>query len=121
VIGDRVKEVRQYLKLTQEEFGQQLGKSRFVVLNWEGGRSDLDDSDLNLIHRTLGVSKAWLEHGVGEMFGNPNAQLQAKVDLILQGEPSTRKAMIATVVSLPDQALEVFEKLLDALEKGRGL
>lgn len=78
MMQDRIKEIRRYLGMTQEEFGQSLGKSRFVILNWEGGRSDLNESDINLIHKTHGISKSWLQHGVGKMFGSPNAEIQVK-------------------------------------------
>ena len=53
-IGDRVKERRKYLGLTQIELGQRIHKSSQVVSNWERGyTTGISADDLQLLARAL--------------------------------------------------------------------
>lgn len=71
--GDRVKELRSYLHLTQQDFADRIGIKRSTITNYEVGRNDPVDSVISLICREFGVSEAWLRTGEGEMFV-PQAQ-----------------------------------------------
>ena len=68
---ERVRYLRkQYLKMTQTEFGEHLGVSRSVINNIELNylsRPEKKISLLKLICREFGVSEEWLLYGKGEM------------------------------------------------------
>ena len=53
-IGDRIKERRRYLGLTQIELGQRIHKSSQVVSNWERGyTTGISAEDLQLLAHAL--------------------------------------------------------------------
>ena len=53
-IGDRIKERRRYLGLTQIELGQRIHKSSQVVSNWERGyTTGISADDLQLLAQAL--------------------------------------------------------------------
>lgn len=71
-IYKRIKELRkQHLKLSQEQFGEQLGVSRTVIKNIELGtlaRPEQKEPLYRLICETFHVNYKWLTSGDGEMF-----------------------------------------------------
>ena len=67
-MNKRVKQLRLYLNLTQEEFGKKLGVTRSAISYIESGRSKLTDHMLFTICLTYEVNKNWLQNGTGDMF-----------------------------------------------------
>lgn len=67
-IGERIRELREILGLTQKEFGEKIGKSRNAVTNWEIGRRNIDETTIKLISKTFGISEKWLKTGEGSIF-----------------------------------------------------
>lgn len=71
-IYERIKHLRkQHLKLSQEQFGEQLGVSRTVIKNIELGtlaRPEQKEPLYRLICSTFNISYEWLTTGNGEMF-----------------------------------------------------
>ena len=65
---NRIKAVREALKLSQREFGERLGVSRDVISNIEYER--VQPKDLFLLHicQMYRVNEHWLKTGEGEMF-----------------------------------------------------
>lgn len=68
---DRVKALRKSVKLTQREFGERLGVSIDVVKNLEYNRVEPTDLIINVICAKFGVNEHWLRTGEGEMFEEP--------------------------------------------------
>ena len=59
-IGDRIKERRKYLGLTQIELGQRIHKSSQVVSNWERGyTTGISAEDLQLLAQALATDIAF--------------------------------------------------------------
>jgi len=67
-IGKRIRELRKILGLTQEQFGERIGKSWRTIQDWEAGKSNIPDHTLKFISSTFGVSYEWLKEGRGEMW-----------------------------------------------------
>ncbi len=67
-IGQRLRLLRKELGLTQEEFGQRIGKGVATIKRWESGQTEPNDKTLRLISHTFGVSYEWLKEGKGEMW-----------------------------------------------------
>ena len=67
-IGQRIKELRKMLGLSQKEFAEKIGKSLRAVQNWEYGQRTPDESTLKLIAKEFNVNEEWLKTGEGEMF-----------------------------------------------------
>lgn len=66
--GERVKELRNALNLTQTEFGSRIGVSRNSVASYESGVRNMNDYILKNICRTFNADYFWLTEGKGDMF-----------------------------------------------------
>ena len=99
-MGNRIRELRKHLGLTQQEFADRIGVKQNTLSQYESGRNDPIDAVVSLICREFGVSEAWLRTGEGEMIA-----------------PSTRQEEIAKYVgelfaSKPDPFKERFILML---------
>lgn len=65
---NKIKEIRESLKLSQREFGEKLGVSRDVISNIEYGRVQPKELFLTHVCQVYGVNRQWLERGEGKMF-----------------------------------------------------
>ncbi len=65
---NRIKAIREALKLSQREFGEKLGVSRDVISNIEYGRVPPKDLLLRHICQIYKVNEEWLQTGEGDMF-----------------------------------------------------
>ena len=68
MIGDRLKELRKILGLTQQEFADKLGIKRNAIATYEVGKSNPGDSVVALICSKFSVSESWLRAGEGDPF-----------------------------------------------------
>lgn len=73
-VENRIRSVRETLKLNQAEFGSRLGVTVGVISNIELHRNKKDIYDnpiLDLICAIYNVNLDWLRTGEGEMFNEP--------------------------------------------------
>ncbi|SCW57444.1 DNA-binding transcriptional regulator, XRE-family HTH domain [Paenibacillus tianmuensis] len=106
---NRIKAVREYLGLSQREFGEQLGVSRDVISNLEYNRVQPRELLLKHICKLYSVSETWLETGQGEMFvdkKNQNKKLDEAVAIFKKLHPDFQ-----------DYALEQLKKLSELQSK----
>lgn len=108
-MSNRIKAVREALKLSQREFGEKLGVSRDVISNIEYERVQPKELLLRHMCQLYKVNEHWLETGEGEMFeGNPEEV--SKLDEALSIFKSLRP-------EFQDYALEQIKKLAELQEK----
>lgn len=62
-INERVKELRQNLHMSQEEFGKAIGLSKSGISNIESGARNIRDAHIKLICSSFNVSENWLRTG----------------------------------------------------------
>ena len=67
-IGDRIREIRRYLQLTQREFAERLGIKGPYVSELEKGKYEPSKQLILSMCGTFAVDKEWLEGGAGQMF-----------------------------------------------------
>jgi len=67
-LGERIKQLRKALGLTQKEFGERIGVKPNTIGTYEIGRNEPIDAVASLICREFGVNENWFYTGVGEMF-----------------------------------------------------
>ncbi len=68
---ERIKKVRKYNNMTQNEFAEHLGVTRSVISNIELNRlakPEQKASLIKLISKEFSVNEEWLLYGTGEMF-----------------------------------------------------
>ncbi len=69
-MNGRVKMIRKYLKMTQEQLAQRLGIGKAALSMIETGRAALSNRNRNILVQELNVNPEWLETGEGEMFNS---------------------------------------------------
>ncbi|MDE5802153.1 MAG: helix-turn-helix transcriptional regulator [Lachnospiraceae bacterium] len=65
---ERIKDLRNSLKMTQQKFADRLGLKRQTIAAYEIGNIVPSDSTLLLICKEFNVNEKWLRSGTGEMF-----------------------------------------------------
>lgn len=105
---NRIKAVRDALKLSQREFGEKLGVSRDVISNLEYDRVQPKELLLRHICQLYRVNPRWLESGEGEMFDSDPTDT-AKLDEALSIFKILRP-------EFQDYALEQIKKLAELQE-----
>lgn len=68
MIGERIKELRKHLKLTQARFGEIIGMKQNSIAVIESGRNIPSDQTIFAICREFRVNETWLRTGTGDMF-----------------------------------------------------
>ena len=100
-MNERIKELRNYLGLTQQQFADKLRVKRNTVATYEIGRSEPSTSAIALICREFGVSEKWLRHGEGEMFtaSSRSEEIAGFVsDVLSEEDDSFKKSFISMSV-----------------------
>lgn len=123
-VNDRIKAVRKKVKLTQEDFGKQLGVSRSVIANIEYNTVDAATKPLLLtsICSTFGISREWLENGEGEMLAKTSSAVIDEICEKLGLNDFGKRALIAYLqLSESEQnTLAKFAELMVAGENTSG-
>lgn len=128
-MNERIKELRDTLNLTQQDFADKLGTSRGNIAGYETGRRSPSDAVVSLICDKLNVNKEWLRSGVGEMFKEklPGDEVAAYVEDLLDHKPEENPfydmivGMMKTYRDLDEPskkaALRFFRQLRENLEE----
>lgn len=67
-IGERVKELRKQVNLTQQAFADRLNLKRNTVGSYEVNVVEPSDRTISDICREFNINETWLRTGEGEMF-----------------------------------------------------
>lgn len=111
--NERVKEIRQTLKLTLEKFGEPIGLKKSALSLIENGKNSLTDANIKAICREFGVDYIWLTTGEGKMFVESDDEFLGRIDQVMAGENEARKNMIKTLLYASDDDIEAFDRLVD--------
>lgn len=116
-IGERVKQLRSELKLTQLDFGRRIGVSGATVSTTESGKTTPDNQTILLICREFGINRLWLETGEGpkypeEVQNGPEALIPDLVG-ILNSYPAVLNVMQRVVRHMKPSDWERLNQLLD--------
>lgn len=119
-MNERIKEVRNALNLTQQEFADKIKVKRNTVATYEMGRSVPSDSAVALICREFNVNEDWLRTGTGEMFVKKtrDEQIASFIGSIQSvADDSFKKRFISMLSSLDESDWETLEKIAVSLHK----
>lgn len=111
-MGERIKELRQALGLTQKEFGGRIGVKPNTIGTYEIGRNEPIDAVISLICREFNVSEHWLRTGEGEMFiqKSRSDEISAFMGDVLRGEPDFRQRFISVLARMAPEEWAILEK-----------
>lgn len=104
-VGDRIKQVRKQLCLTQQKFADSLGLKRNTVGGYEIGTVVPSDRTLLDICENYHVNEAWLRTGEGDMFVklSRSQEISDFVADILKGEEDNFKRRFVAMLSRLDE------------------
>ena len=118
-MGERIRELRRVLKLTQQEFSDRLGIKRGALANYEVGRNEPIDAVVSLICREFQVNEVWLRTGAGDMFLplTEDEALARFLGEVTFGPDSFRRRFLLALSRMDDEQWAALEKPL-SLFKG---
>jgi hypothetical protein len=71
-ISERLKELREYLGITQTTFADSIGLGTSTIAMMEIGKREILDRHIKTICANYNVNENWFKTGQGNMFNNPN-------------------------------------------------
>jgi transcriptional regulator with XRE-family HTH domain len=100
-INERLKEIRNYYNLSQDDFAKEIYVSRSFFTQLENGKKKLNERIIELIcNSRFNVNKNWLLSGDGEMFSNeapPDIELLQLMETMKELDPLHRKFIIKQI------------------------
>lgn len=114
-VGDRVKELRFFLKLSQKTFGEKIGISAPSVARIESGENNPAERTIRLICQEFSVSYAWLKEGIGEMIIQEDED--DAVNRLMLGQNEFAKQVFRALAKLPPECWEAFRQFAEQLKK----
>lgn len=119
MIGERIKELRKALSLTQTAFGERIGLKQNSVALIEAGRATSDQT-IFAICREFRVNEEWLRTGAGEMFVPTPASIVDELAEEYHLCPEAQ-AMVEKFITLdPAAQLAVFDYMCAVVDEIRG-
>ena len=117
-VNERIKQLRKRLKLTQTEFGEQIGVKGNTITGYEKGIRNPTDAIILSICREFNVDEEWLRTGKGEMFviQSNEEEIAAFLGDVLSEEGETyKKQLILALANLSDEGWKGIKEFLDAI------
>ena len=107
-INERIRDVREYLKLSRNDFGERLGLSGDSINNLERGRVVIKDFIIKLISQEFNVDENWLRTGEGSMF---TLELDEDTMLVEQLLNEYDNPLFSEIKSLVFNIMKVYNQL----------
>ena len=112
-MNERIKMIREYYKLTQDEFGKRIGSARNTIANYESGNRSPSNSVVLSICREFNVNEEWLRDGSGEMFrAEEENSIVARATMLLGEKDSLFEAFIDTYSKLTPRNRELLQQFM---------
>ena len=119
MIGERIKQLRKELGMTQAVFAERIGIRQNSVAVIEMGKNMPSDQTVAFICREFRVNEEWLRTGAGEMFIPSPETVVDKLAEDYRLCPEA-KAMVAQFITLdPEAQLAVFKYMCAVVDEIR--
>lgn len=110
-MNNRIKEIRNRNKISQEEFGKRIGITKASVSRIESGENNPSEQTVILICEKFGINQVWLRTGKGEMFlsVNEDERFAANVGKIQRTDDETIMRWVNAIAETNPSALKEIE------------
>lgn len=118
MLGDRIKEIRQSLGVTQQEFANTIGLKRNTIATYEMGKSLPSDRTISDICREFGVREEYLRNGEEPMFQEVSESKKIAAflgDLMREEDGSFKKQLIELLSEMTPEEWELMERMAHRL------
>ena len=122
-IGERVKELRKRINLTQQAFADRLNLKRNTVGSYEVNVVEPSDRTISDICREFNVNETWLRTGEGEMFTqrDQSDKITDFLTAITKTEGDDFKRRFVEMLSeLEPDDWKLLERMAEKLQKKEG-
>lgn len=122
-IGERVKELRKQVNLTQQAFADRLNLKRNTVGSYEVNVVEPSDRTISDICREFNVNETWLRTGEGEMFNQitQSEKLAAFLaDITANEEDSFKRQFVEVLADLEPEDWKFLVRMARKLQKKEG-
>ena len=116
--GERLKELRKYKNMTQQEFADKLKIKRPTIANYEADRVEPSSAVIAGICREYGVNEPWLRSGDGDMFQamNEDEELAAYLGDVMKDEPASfRRRLTMEMKNWTPEVWQMLEEICNRL------
>lgn len=121
-IGERVKELRKQINLTQQAFADRLNLKRNTVGSYEVNVVEPSDRTISDICREFNVNETWLRTGEGEMFNQitQSEKLAAFLaDITADEGDDFKRRFVEMLAELEPEDWKLLERMAEKLQKKR--
>lgn len=120
ILNERVRILREYLKLNQREFSNKINISQSTLALMEGGQRSVRDIHVSQIISIFGVSEEWLRTGEGDMFLQSfEIELSELLGELLVTGTERTKDILKEMCKLEDHESELILELLKIINKNK--
>lgn len=115
-MNKRIRELRETLKKSQDEFAKELELSRNYISLVENGQRNLSSQSIKLLCSIHNVNEEWLRNGKGEMFQpiTKNDEISKLFGEVLkENNDDFKRRLISALAKLDDVGWEKLENLID--------
>lgn len=121
--GSRLKQARQYARLTQVQLAEKTGIAQSTISTAE--RKGNGSTDTAVYAQTCGVNAVWLETGAGEMIQKSTEKSTVAVASSVGSSAASNQclqimAMLATLPDDPFVQINVLNQISEVIAKARG-
>lgn len=122
-IGERVKELRKQVNLTQQAFADRLNLKRNTVGSYEVNVVEPSDRSISDICREFNVNETWLRTGEGEMFNQitRSEKITSFLTEITEDEGDDfKRRFVEMLAELEPEDWKLLERMAEKLQKKEG-
>ena len=109
--NERVKQLRKFLDLTLEKFGDRLGVTKVAISNIENGKRAVTEQMSKAICREFNVNEGWLRNGVGDMFKQRDGSFSEILSELDDSDDDFIKSFITVYMELDEDSKEVLRQI----------
>lgn len=122
-IGERVKELRKQVNLTQQAFADRLNLKRNTVGSYEVNVVEPSDRTISDICREFNINETWLRTGEGEMFNQITRSEKIAAflgDITENDDDDFKRRFVEMLAELEPEDWKLLERMAEKLQKKEG-
>lgn len=122
-IGERVKELRKQINLTQQAFADRLNLKRNTIGSYEVNVVEPSDRTISDICREFNVNETWLRTGEGEMFNQITRSEKITAfltDITADEGDDFKRRFVEMLAELEPEDWKLLERMAEKLQKKEG-
>lgn len=112
-MNERVKQIRKFFKLNQEDFGKRLGVTKAAISKIEASINQVTDQMLKLICKEFNINQVWLMTGEGEMFSDDEDVYMNLIDRMMSDSNDFPKTLFKAFARFTSDDWKALEHMID--------